>query len=93
MSIKVIFTQVYQEMLYFPILLNLEFYFEMYLEFKKKKLRLNVSFEYKSSYITVILTGIKKNRKWVNGAETLHPSSTPPTLSFCVYSDSNYFIH
>ena len=34
-------------------------------------------FEYKSSYIIVIPTGNKKkNRKWVNGEETLHPSST-----------------
>ena len=47
--------------------------------------------EYKSSYIIVIPTGNKKkNRKWVNGEETLQP---PPTLSSIVYSDGNYFIH
>ena len=46
-----------------------------------------MSFEYTSSYFIVILTGNKKkNRKWANGEETLHPSSTPfqpfPPVSF-----------
>ena len=37
-----------------------------------------MSFEYTSCYFIVIPTGNKKkNRKWTNGEETLHPSSTP----------------
>ena len=68
-------------MMYFPKLLsNLEFYIEMYLEFKiflKFNLLQKVIFEYKSSYFIEIPTGNKKkNRKWVNGEETLHPFST-----------------
>ena len=36
-----------------------------------------MSLEYTSSYFIVIPTGNKKkNRKWVNGEETLHPSCT-----------------
>ena len=37
-----------------------------------------MSLEYTSSYFIVIPTGNKKkNRKQINGEETLHPSSTP----------------
>ena len=37
-----------------------------------------MSFEYTSNYFIVVSTGNKKkNRKWTNGEETLHPSSTP----------------
>ena len=72
-------------MLYFPkLLLNVQFYVEMYLEFKNYK-----------KLFPVIRTCNKKikTESGRNGEELFTPLLPPPTLPSCIYSDCNYFIH